>query len=124
MDTIYELCKLLQYFPKHLALFFKDIKAKISPDCVRFRVLYPTRWAVHSETFQNILDNYSASLKLLETILNDKPDSEIRVLVNGINSQMKTFHFYFGARLLHNVLSHIDNLDKTLQHTRLNTAEG
>ena len=37
---------------------------------------------------------------------------------------MKTFHFYFGASLLHNVLSNIDNSSKTLQHTRLNAAEG
>ena len=123
MDTVYELSKLLQYSPKRLALF-KDIKAKISPDCVGFRVLCPTRWTVRNETFQSILDNYSALLELWETILNDKPDSETRARVNGIDSQMKTFDFYFGASLLHNVLSHTDNLSKTLQHTRLNAAEG
>ena len=44
--------------------------------------------------------------------------------MNGIDSQMKTFHCYFGASLLHNVLSHTDNLSKTLQHTRLSAAEG
>ena len=123
MDTVYELSKLLQYSPKRLALF-KDFKAKISPDCVGFRVLCPTRWTVRNETFQSILDNYSALLELWETILNDKPDSETRARVNGIDSQMKTFDFYFGVSLLHNVLSHTDNLSKTLQHTRLNAAEG
>ena len=45
MDTVYELSKLLQYFPKHLALF-KDNKAKFSLDCVGFRGLFPTQWAV------------------------------------------------------------------------------
>ena len=44
--------------------------------------------------------------------------------MNGIDSQMKTFDFYFGASLLHNVLSHADNLSKPSQHTRLNAAEG
>ena len=63
MDTVYELSKLQQYSPKHLALF-KDIKAKISPDYVGFRVLGPTRWTVRNETFQSILDNYSALLEL------------------------------------------------------------
>ena len=49
-------------------------------------------------------------LDLWETILNDKHDSETRAQVNGIDSQMKTFGFYFGASFLHNVLSHTDNL--------------
>ena len=123
MDTVYELSKLLQYCPRRLALF-KDIKTKISPDCIGFRVLCPTRWTVRNETFQSILDNYSALLELWETILNGKLDSETGARVNGIDSQMKTFDFYFGASLLHNVLSHTDNLSKTLQHTRLNAAEG
>ena len=56
--------------------------------------------------------------------LNDKPDSETRARVNGIDSQMKTFDFYFGVCLLHNVLSHTDNLSKTLQHTTFSAAEG
>ena len=69
------------------------------------------------------MDNYSALLELWETILNDKPDSETRARVNGIDSQMKmkTFNFYFGASHL---LSHIDNLSKTLKQMRLNAAEG
>ena len=78
---------------------------------------------MRNETFQSILDNYSALLELWETILNDKPDSETRARVNGIDSQMKTFDFYFGASL-HNLLSHTDNLSKTLQRTRLNAAKG
>ena len=50
MNTVYEHSKLLQYSPKHLALF-KDIKAEISPDSVGFRVHSPTQWTVRSETF-------------------------------------------------------------------------
>ena len=123
MNTVYELSKLLQYSPKHLALF-KDIKAKISPDCTGFCVLCPTWQTVCNETFQSILDNYSALLELREIILNDKSDSETRAWVNGIDSQMKTFDFYFVASLLHNVLGHSDNLSKTLQYTKLNAAEG
>ena len=75
LDTVYELSKLLQYSPKHLTLF-KDIKAKISPDCLGFRVLFPVQWTVCNEAFQRILDNYSTLLELLEIILNDKPDLE------------------------------------------------
>ena len=105
-------------------LFFKVLKAEISPDTVGFRILCPTRWTVRNETFNSILDNYAVFLELWEVILNDKPKSEIRARVNGIDSQMKTFDFFFGVCLLHNVLSHTDNLSKTLQHTTFSAAEG
>ena len=126
MDTVHELSKLLQYSPKRSALF-KDLKAEISPDTVGFRILCPTRWTVRNETFNSILQNYSTLLELLElweAILDDKPDSEVRAKVNGIDSQMKTFQFYFGVCLLHSVLSQTDNLSKTLQHTTFSAAEG
>jgi len=70
------------------------------------------------------MDNYSVLLELWETILNGKPDSETRARVNSIDSQMKTFNFYFGASVLQNLLSHTDNLSKTVQQTRFNAAEG
>ena len=56
--------------------------------------------------------------------MNDSPDSETRARVDGIESQIKRFGFYFGASLLCNVLSHTDNLSKTLQHTSMSAAEG
>ena len=123
MDTVHELSKLLQYSPKRSTLF-KKLKAEISPDTVGFRILCPTRWTVRNETFNSILQNYHTLLELWETILDDKPDSEVRARVNGIDCQMKTFQFYFGVSLLHSVLSHTDNLSKTLQHTSFSAAEG
>ena len=63
-------------------------------------------------------------LELWGTILSDKPDSDARAQVNGIDSQMKTFDFYFGASLLCTLLSYTDNLSKTLQHTVMSAAEG
>ena len=37
---------------------------------------------------------------------------------------MKTFDFFFGVCLLHNVLCHIDNLSNTFQHIIFSAAEG
>ena len=54
-------------------LFFKVLKAEISPDTVGFRILCPTRWTVRNETINSILDNYAVLLELWEVILNDKP---------------------------------------------------
>ena len=109
MDIVNELSKLLQYSPKRSALF-KVIKAEISPDTVGFCILCPTRWTVRNETYNSILDNYAVLLELWEVILNDKPESEIRARVDGIDCQKKTFDFFFGVCLLYNVLSHTDNI--------------
>ena len=95
MDTVLELSKLLQYSPKRSTLF-KDTKGDISPDTVGFRVLCPTRWTLRNETFRSILDNYNVLLELWDTILNDKPDSDTRARVNGIDSQIDfTLEHYF-----------------------------
>ena len=123
MDTVHELSKLLLYSPKRATLF-KDVKAEISPDSVGFHILCPTRWTVRNQTFNSILQNYNALLQVWETILGNTPDSETRACVNGIDSQMKTFDFYFGACLIKNILSHTDNLSKTLQHSTMSAAEG
>ena len=82
------------------------LTAKIS----RFTVLCP----------KHLTASYRITVQLWETILDDS----VRARVNGINCQMKTFQFYFGVSLLHSVLSHTDNLSKTLQHTSFSAAEG
>ena len=79
---------------------------------------------MRNETFNSILDNYIVLFELWEVILNDKPESDIRARVNGTDSQMKTFDIFFGVCLLHNDLSHPDNLSKTLQYTTFSAAEG
>ena len=59
-----------------------------------------------------------------EEILEDRIDSGTRARVHGLNSQMKTFHFYFELKLLHTVLVHADNLSRTFQSTKVSAAEG
>ena len=52
------------------------------------------------------------------------PDSDTRARVNGIDSQIKSFDFFFGASLLCRLLSRTDNVSKTLQHTAMSAAKG
>ena len=122
VDTVHKRTKLLQYSPMRSA-FFKVIKTEISPDTVGFRIHCHTQWTLRNETFNSILDNYAVSLELWEVIVNDKTESEIRARFNGIDTQMKTFDFFFCVCLLHNVLSHTNNLIKTLQHSTFSAAE-
>ena len=70
------------------------------------------------------MSKYEAILVFWEEILEDRIDSETRARVHDLNSQMKTFHFYFGLKLLHTVLVHADNLNRTLQSTKMSAAEG
>ena len=123
MDTTHEISKLLQYSPKRTNLF-KEIKVNMCDETLGFRILCPTRWTVRNETFRSITENYIALLELWDTILQDKIDSEVRARVNGVCSQMNSFDYFFGVRLIHSILRHTDNLSKTLQHTMLSAAEG
>ena len=123
MDTVHEISKLLQYSPKRSNLFTK-LKEEISPDTVGFRVLCPTRWTIRHETLSSIMSNYETFFAFWEEILEDRLDSETRARVHGLNSQMRTFNFYFGLKLLHTVLMHADNLSRTLQSTKMSAAEG
>ena len=46
-------------------------------------------------------------------------DSEMKVRIQGISSQMETFQFVFGMHLAEMVFRHTDNLRKTLQKPEL-----
>ena len=51
-------------------------------------------------------------------------DTETIARINGVSSQMKNFDFFFGVVLGKLILSHTDNLSKTLQHKEFSASEG
>ena len=73
---------------------------------------------------QSILDNYEILLNVLEESLEPSPDSETRAQIVGVEAQMTKFDFLFGASLGALILTHSDNLSKTLQHKSMSAAEG
>ena len=111
----YELIKLIKKSPRRDAVFQK-LKAENSPG---IRVLCPTRWTVKAEALHSILSNYEALQMLWQESLEFVKETEMRSRIIGVSACMKSFDFFFGASLGELLLSHSDNLSKTLQSSAM-----
>lgn len=86
-------------------------------------MLCPTQRTVKADSLLSILDNYPALIELWSEALNFVKDTETRSLIRGVAARMAKFEYFFGASLAETILSHCDNLSKTLQHTKMSAAE-
>ena len=73
---------------------------------------------------QSVLGNYEVLLALSEEWKESSTDSEIKAGIIGVQAQIASFDFLFGVSLGALILTHSDNLSKTLQHKSMSTAEG
>lgn len=122
LDTTHEITKLIKKSPKRDTRF-EALKSEMASDSPGIRVLCPTRWTVKAEALQSILSNYEVLQELWTNSL-DVRDTEMRVRILGVASQMTRFNFYFGVSLGNLILRHSDNLSRTLQKTEISAAEG
>ena len=123
LETVNEIIKLVKNSPKRDAEF-QRLKQAVSSESPGVRVLCPTRWTVCASSLQSILDYYEVLLSLWDECKDSKLDSETRARIIGVETQVLTFEFLFGVSLGAAILSHSDNLSKTLQHVSLSAAEG
>ena len=122
-DTTAEISKLLEFSPKRDAMFDR-IKEAISPETTGFRVLCPTRWTVRATSLQSMINSWKVLQELWEECLESQLEWEIRAQIIGVNHSITTFECYFGVKFGFLLLKHGNNLSKTLQKTKLSTAEG
>jgi len=118
LDTVQEITKLVKYSPRRQALFEK-LKEEIAPGCPGVRVLCPTRWTVKADAMSSIVHNYGVLQNLWEVAVTVLHDTEVIARVQGVESQMQTFDFFFGLVLGETLFRHSDNLSRTLQKKRL-----
>ncbi|XP_076347995.1 zinc finger MYM-type protein 1-like [Tachypleus tridentatus] len=123
LDITYEICKLIKFSPKRQGLLDK-IKADINLERAGLKVICPTRWTVHGQSFDRIIANYEALLLEWDVCLEDRLDSEMRARIIGVRSQMEKFEYFFALHLGVAVYSLTDNLSKTLQKTCMSAAQG
>ena len=114
LDTVNEITKLIKYSPRRQALFEK-LKDELAPGCPGIRVLCPTRWTVKADSIKSIINNYHVLQDLWEVAATVVHDSEVVARIHSVESQMKTFEFFFGLVLGEMLFSHSDNLSRTLQ---------
>ena len=87
-------------------------------------MLCPTRWTVRANALKSIAENYSTLMDTWDECLENARDTETKARILGVKSQMRTFDFFFGIHLGELILSHSDNLSKTLQRKDISAAEG
>ena len=127
IDTAIELVIHIKYSPKRETIRegVKDITEEEDSNEERHAgslKLCPTRWTVTASCYDRILQNYALLLKAWEVCLEEKLDSDIKTCINGCDSQMKTFNFFFGLHLSKRLFAQTDNLSKTLQSPSLSAA--
>ena len=89
-----QLVKLIKFSPKREAMLRK-LKQEADSNAINVRTLCSTRWTVHAESLGRILANYDSIQKLWETALHETSDTETKVRIRGMQSQMKCYKFLF-----------------------------
>ena len=71
--------------------------------------------------------NYTLLQSLCETCYEQTHDPETRATIVCVRAQMESFGLFFSVHLAHTILSHTDNLSRTLcitQHKYMSVSEG
>ena len=123
LDIIAEITKLVKLSPRR-GTIFQRLKDELAPLDPGIRVLCPTRWTVKAEALKSIVDNFEVLQHLWEESLEYVKESEMRARILGVSDRMMKFDFFFGPILSETVLSHSDNLSRTLQKGDISASEG
>ena len=123
LDITAEIIKLVKLSPRR-GTIFQRLKDELAPLDPGIRVLCPTRWTVKAEALKSIVDNFEVLQHLWEESLEYVKESEMRARILGVSDRMMKFDFFFGAILGETVLSHSDNLSRTLQKGDISASEG
>ena len=93
LATSHEIATFIEISPKR-ADILKNMQFSFLEANVGLRTLCPTRWTVNAESLKSILTNYQPlQLTRIEAI--DVPDSDTRLKIRGIESQIKRFSYFF-----------------------------
>ena len=123
LDITAEITKLVKLSPRR-GTIFQRLKDELAPLDPGIRVLCPTRWTVEAEALKSIVDNFEVLQHLWEESVEYVKESEMRARILGVSDRMMKSDFFFGAILGETVLSHSDNLSRTLQKGDISASEG
>ena len=121
LATSYEITKLVKFSPKrdshlrkiHEEEYYDDDEHNDKLKTVR--LFSETRWTVRAVSLSSIYENYKELDQLWTWCLDVYKDTESKARVNGVQSQMQSFDYFFGLRLGTLLLRHSDNLSISLQ---------
>ena len=90
------------------------LKQNLEPDTPGFRVLCPTRWTVRANSLKSVIDNYKVLQELWESSQDETSDTSIKARIIGVETQFKTYAFFFGVHLVYLILKHTDSVSQAL----------
>ena len=114
LDITYEVTKLINMSPGRDTIF-EQVNNTMAPDSPGIRLLCPTRWTVKADSLKSVLNNYEALTETWNESLAVVNDTEMKARILEVLAQMKTFDYFFGVLPGEVILSHSDNLSRTLQ---------
>ena len=129
LATSYEISKLVKFSPKRDSHLRKIHEEEHYDDdehndmLKTVRLFSETRWTVRAGSLSSIYENYKELDQLWTWCLDVYKDTESKARVNGVQSQMQSFDYFFGLRLGTLLLRHSDNLSISLQAEDLCAAQ-
>ena len=124
LGVTHEITKLIMYSPRRDGIFQRLKENLPSYSKTGIRVICPTRWTVRADFLASIIDNYLVLLSTWQESLEIGHDTAMKARIHGVQAQMKTFQFFYGAVIGEKLLRHTGNLSKTLQHNQISASEG
>ena len=121
LATSYRITKLVKFSPKRDSSLRKIHEEEYYDDdehndmLKTVRLFSETRWTVRAGSLSSIYENYKELDQLWTWYLDVYKDTESKARVNGVQSQMQSFDYFFGLRLGTLLLRHSDNLSISLQ---------
>ena len=73
---------------------------------------------------RSVLENYTVLQDLWDALLENTLEPEVRSHNIGVKAEMESFHFFFGVCIGEFILKRVNNLSKTLQSSKIPSAEG
>ncbi len=122
-EVAYEMRKLIKKSPKQNTRL-DEIKKESKNDSKGIYALCPTRWTVHGEALESILNNYVELMNLWDLSIDTLHDTEMKARIRVVQVNMPTFDFVYGCCLGILLLKQTDNLSRTLQDSKISAAEG
>ena len=123
LDIAKEILQLIKKSPRRDAIF-QHHKEEMAASTLGLRILCPHRWTVKADFLKSILDNCEVLLATWEESIDIVKDTETKSRIAGVSAQMQKFEFLYGVMLGQLILSHSDNLSRTLQKSDISAAEG
>ena len=103
---------------------FEKLKKELAPETPGFPTLCPSRWTVKANSLKSVLDNFKPLRQLWDDCLETNLNSEIKSRIIGVKTQMRAFQYFFGPHLGFMIMSHTDNLSRSLQGTEKSASKG